>query len=1080
MRPIKLTMNAFGPYAKTAEIDFTKFGEHGLYLITGDTGAGKTTIFDAISFALFGCASGNERSAKTLRSDFADPSAETSVDLEFAYRGSKYHIWRCPGYERAKKRGEGTTTQTPEATLEQPGKPPITRLRDVDAAIKEILGIDQAQFSQIVMIAQGDFRKLLSAGTDERSKIFRTLFDTGRFQTFQKRLAEEKNALESQYKSIAQEVRVHARNARFEEEAAKLLAERLEQDTLQASWLKTALQEAIARGQERHATQKARVDAAKSRRDTALSAAEGLARLDALKTKKAAIDHRMQTLESTVEKTIQKLNEHSLGQSARNDLASRVAIEQNELPLYKKLEEDVMRAKNLHDEAEAAASKAKAALDREADFKAMQDHAAKIVVNLAHAEKAHADARLAHKDAEEKLQGITAHIAAWQSMTHAEKQAVQAREEAKKQQRNAQASETQRTEAANAIEKAESLRSALSDAPERVARHQAHVREIEEILDRLQNAEHAEARAEKACDDARRNARLALETYRKTKTLSDKAHHAWSQAQSAYLDGQAGLLAAGLAPKAPCPVCGSTEHPHPAPTPASVPSKERVEALQRTWRDAAEKTDEMARRSSAAQATVQEKEEALRAVIETEGPREQRTKRQDLAREELVAAQAELATATEDSAKLKKAVELLHAAQQHHKKADEQARRHAGQAAHALAEAERYSAAAHAQREAIPYESAQELEQKHAEAKAALAAAQTSLARTQADVEALKKARADEQQAAQQRAKAQAEGSEAKQSEAALRAQVESIDSAISSTQARLKYESAEQATHAVRDMQKQIQAFDTAYAAIQKTLGESEKELAAAQGEAQTLARSIREAPAYDREFVEKEQVDAHEALELEERIFAEIATALESNRATFVQVCSLAEKAGALDKRYGEVAALADTANGRISGKDKVAFETYVQSMYFDRMISAANRRLCAMTNERYKLMRRRSAITKSSQSGLDLDVMDAYTGKVRDASSLSGGESFKAALALALGLSDVVQAHAGGVQLDTMFIDEGFGSLDQESLQLAIKTLTELSGSDKLIGIISHVDELKESIDRKIIVKRSRNGSSISLDA
>ena len=284
----------------------------------------------------------------------------------------------------------------------------------------------------------------------------------------------------------------------------------------------------------------------------------------------------------------------------------------------------------------------------------------------------------------------------------------------------------------------------------------------------------------------------------------------------------------------------------------------------------------------------------------------------------------------------------------------------------------------------------------------------------------------------------------------------------------------------AIQDAQKQIDLFDATLARIRTSLGESEKELAAARGEANTLARSIREAPSYEKDQVEEERRNAHDALEREEQSLAEIGTALSANEKTLEQVRLLAKKAGAVDERYGEVATLADTANGRLAGKDKIAFETYVQSMYFDRMIAAANRRLRAMTNERYKLVRRRAAITKSGQSGLDLDVMDAYTGKMRDASSLSGGESFKAALALALGLSDVVQAHAGGVQLDTMFIDEGFGSLDQESLQLAVKTLTELSGGDKLIGIISHVDELKESIDRKIVVKRGRNGSSVSIEA
>ena len=183
---------------------------------------------------------------------------------------------------------------------------------------------------------------------------------------------------------------------------------------------------------------------------------------------------------------------------------------------------------------------------------------------------------------------------------------------------------------------------------------------------------------------------------------------------------------------------------------------------------------------------------------------------------------------------------------------------------------------------------------------------------------------------------------------------------------------------------------------------------------------------------------------------------------------------------EKYEQCASIALTANGRLPGKDRISFETFVQGRYFDAVLKAANVRLRVMTANRYELVRSTQARNLQGQSGLDIDVIDHYTGKARDASSLSGGESFKASLSLALGLSDIVQAHAGGIQLDTMFIDEGFGSLDQESLQLALKTLTELTGNGKLIGIISHVEELKQGIDRKIIVEHTAQGSTLSIEA
>ncbi|MEG0322736.1 MAG: SbcC/MukB-like Walker B domain-containing protein [Raoultibacter sp.] len=193
-----------------------------------------------------------------------------------------------------------------------------------------------------------------------------------------------------------------------------------------------------------------------------------------------------------------------------------------------------------------------------------------------------------------------------------------------------------------------------------------------------------------------------------------------------------------------------------------------------------------------------------------------------------------------------------------------------------------------------------------------------------------------------------------------------------------------------------------------------------------------------------------------------------------------STLKRSTGIEEHYGAMETLAHTASGKLSGKDRISFETYVQGIYFDRIITAANQRLSLMTNGRFELKRREQANSRQGQSGLDLDVLDNYTGKARDASSLSGGESFEASLCLALGLSDVVQSHAGGIQLDTMFIDEGFGSLDQESLQAAIKMLTSLTGDDKLVGIISHVDELKSSLDRKIIVSRGRSGSTVRIEA
>ena len=370
----------------------------------------------------------------------------------------------------------------------------------------------------------------------------------------------------------------------------------------------------------------------------------------------------------------------------------------------------------------------------------------------------------------------------------------------------------------------------------------------------------------------------------------------------------------------------------------------------------------------------------------------------------------------------------------HHKTADEQARLHARQAASALAEAERHSATARTRREAIPYKSAQDLEKKHAEAHALSKQRQyANLAPARADAQTLQKARDDEQHAAKLLAQAQSEGAQAKQREAALLAQAESADSSVPSARARLKYENKEQAVRAIQDAQKQVDLFDATLAKIQASLGESEKDLATTRGEADTLARSIREAPSYEKNQVEEERRNAHDALEDEERILAEIGAETLHQRENARAGPPVGKKGRnrrrALRKRRRHIRHLRGWNGSRRKTRSDSETTVQVTARTHQRADSACRR---AMTNERYKLVKRRAATTKNGQSGLDL-VTHGYPGKTRDASSLSGGESFKAALALALGLSDVVQAHAGGVQLDTMFIDEGFGRLTKSRCSL-----------------------------------------------
>lgn len=1082
MRPIKLTMRAFGPYAGTTEVDFTKLGQSGIYLVTGDTGAGKTTIFDALSFALFGHASGEDRSTRSLRSDFADDAAETDVELEFSYRGKIYRIWRCPGYRRAKKRGSGTTEQAPDARLERPGKPPLTRVRDVDAAVADILGIDRRQFARIVMIAQGDFRKLLSAGTDERSAIFRHLFGTERYLVFQKRLAEEKRALEARHDDIARELRLHADAARLDAESpdAQELQRRLQENTVQAEWLRALLQGAVRRDEDALEASARRLAEAEARRDEALRDEDALARANALEKTRRQAEARAQELRGSVAHAAAALEACTARQDEREGLAARIAVERNALASYDELEQAEGAAARAHAQEHAALERAEA-LKRALDaHREARERARLTIAELHDADTLHANARLAAQEAHARLEAFGEHEAAWRIADEREKNADAARKRAELANAARKRAEQAREKAREDALREEALRDSLANAPERAARFEAAAAQERDRIAALEAALRGARRAGRAIADAEAAEKSALERYRAAKRAAADALAAWTADHEAYLDGQAGLLAESLAPGRACPVCGSTEHPNPAVRRTSTPSKEDVQDKHRAWTEATANAEAAARDASAAHAALDEKRRSYDMLAEENGTPDRIEDGLDRARSAEQSARESFAEAAADAARLASATD--NAAEAHRRKdaAEAEARSHASAAAAALAEAEGHAAAAQSLRAGLPYETSAELEAAGARANDEAASAKRALEAAKDNAERLARARTEEEGAATAYENARADLGAAEQEHASATAQAQAQDAAARRIRDTLEHKSKHEAVQALEKLEQAVAAIDEAVARAKEALESRRSELATEEGRIEALSRSLGELPALDRDAVAEEKRAAVACLDEAQRNRDALRVNAAANANALRKVEELADRAGGIDARYGEVAALADTANGRLSGKDKISFETYVQGIYFDRMIAAANRRLDAMTSGRYELARRKAALSKTGQSGLDLDVLDNYTGKMRDASSLSGGESFKAALALALGLSDVVQAHAGGIRLDTMFIDEGFGSLDQESLQLAIKTLTELSGNDKLIGIISHVEELKESIDRRIVVKRGRNGSTLRIEA
>ena len=927
MRPLKLTLSAFGPYAAQTVLELEKLGRGGLYLVTGDTGAGKTTLFDAITYALYDHSSGGVREGAMLRSKYADPKTPTFVELEFEVGGKRYTVRRNPEYLRPKTRGEGFTTEKADATLTYgDGRPPVTRAKEVTAAVIDVIGLDYNQFSQIVLIAQGQFTRLLNASTEERIKIFRTLFRTQRYQQLQEKLQAECSDLNQ--RRTAQNIQIGqilsgVHWAEDDPEAETLAA-------LSAQTPPDAVAELLTQLTERQ--------------DAALSAAA-----DA----RNKADERLAAVQQT-------LGRAAAAQKLREDLAAK----QNELA-------GLLPARDA----------ARAEMERHAGDAAALDALTGQIAN--------AETDLARYDKLEELL----------------RQETEARGKAQQEQRKAQ---THR-EALAALDKtlaalreeqdglanAEAERVKLETQSKELTQRGKALRDLNELLDDC----HARAQAVKTAQAA----------YQKAALTQTAARERRDRLERSFLDAQAGLLAQDLAEGTPCPVCGSIHHPQRAELPASAPTQAQVDAA----KAAADAADRSAQEASAAA------REALAA--EKEG-------RSTLRRDAKALLPERFADETASPATLGTL---------------------------------RTAAAEELERLRTAYRRLQQ-EQKQNQA-----ACQRRI-----QLEADLKAKTD------RRTALEAAASEAEQQAAAQSATVQGLTQQLADTRTALPYPTRAEAEQALDTRKKQRDQLQDAKTQAETTLHRCEKAVSDAEAairalNAQRLPSEEEDAPA-DLAALQAEKA----ALEARRTALTEqektLTALLRPNQAALREYQQRAAERTALETRWQWVNALASTASGTLSSKQKIRLETYIQMTYLDRILVHANTRLMQMTAGQYEL-ERIGAENQRSQSGLDLGVIDHYNGTRRSVKTLSGGESFKASLALALGLSDEVQRAAGGIRLDTLFLDEGFGSLDDESLEQAIRVLVGLTEGNRLVGIISHVAALKDRIDLQVVVKKTRSGGS-----
>lgn len=928
MRPLRLTLSAFGPYAAQTTLDLEKLGKGGLYLITGDTGAGKTTLFDAITYALYDHSSSGIREGSMLRCKYADDKTPTFVELEFEVHGVRYMVRRNPEYQRPKTRGEGMTTEKADATLTYPDdRPPVTKAKDVTAAVQEIIGLDYNQFSQIVLIAQGQFTKLLNASTEERSRIFRKLFRTQRYAQLQERLQAEAAALNQQRT---------AQNAKLDSLLGGLQfsPEDPDAEALRALCAQTVPETALAL-----------LDALTARQAAALEEAG-----TALQTTEAQLD------------TVQR----QLGAAAQAQrLAQQLAARQAELAA-----------------ARPALDAARAEADRHAGDAAQLDA---LTAQVTQAQSA---------------------LAAYDALDTLCRQQTEARDAARLAAAQAHKRRTQLDSLNAALAAAETELSALADADTRLLALQTHSTQLAQRGEALAKLEQRLAE----CQHQAKAAHKAQENYRAAAAAQDEARTRQNTLERAFLDAQAGLLAESLTEGAPCPVCGSTHHPARALLPHTAPTQAQVEAA----RQAAAAADRQAQTASAA-------------------------------------AQSALAAANEAKLSLRRDAETLLP--------------------------ERFTAP----EGTVPLTFAL-MTNVLAEESAALQTAQADCAtqcrQAEADCHCKAQLEADRQNKTRQRPALEQAAAEADRSAAAQNASADALEGQIAERRAALPYPRRADAQAALDKLEADRSALRTGMDTAQRRLKQAEQTVAAAEAAVDALTAqqtaAQKELPARSAEELTAQQTALTAARETLRSREKQLSAQLLPNRKTAAQYRAAAEARQTLESRWQWVSALAATAGGTLTSKQKIKLEAYIQMNYLDRILRYANTRLMQMTAGQYEL-ERIGAENQRSQSGLDLGVIDHYNGTRRSVKTLSGGESFKASLALALGLSDEVQSSAGGIRLDTLFLDEGFGSLDEESLELAIRVLSGLTEGDRLVGIISHVGALKDRIDRQVVVHKARTGGS-----
>lgn len=917
MRPLELIMSAFGPYAGEEKLELRKLGSRGIYLVTGDTGAGKTTIFDAITFALFGEPSGTDRDVSMLRSKYASPDTPTKVELLFQYREKEYRIVRNPAYERPKKRGEGTTPQKADACLYLPDETLIHSVNEVNKKIVEILGVDREQFCKIAMIAQGDFRKFLFASTIERQEIFRKIFKTEKFDLLQERLKAESGRLHNEMDSLNQSVRQYIESIKCDEEDREYIdIEKAKQGELPVTELMKVLGELVERQKEEKETwqkERTKIEEALEKINADLGRAEMVKKA---KERLVVIEDQLTKEENlfadaTKQKDMWKVQEPKLGV-----LEKQMIEYEHLLPEYDKLEQLI------------------------SDGRIQKEQLTKLKLEKEKLENEEKENKIRETALSEEMENLVIDD------------------------------------------------EVLIELEKKVTFIKQKDQEIEKIFEKFEQWH-----------------QLANEEQRITKQLQEentkylKEQQTCMEREQLFFAAQAGILAKDLQEHQPCPVCGSTTHPKLAVLLKGAPDKEELDKERKKVESLREKvmkfTTHCKEKVTQKEGKRQEIIELSQKVFECEiEPREI----QDRCKKEQLSFREQLEQLKNEIQKEKQKRTEKEQKQKELKRVTEKAF-HLQNMVN-----EKKNQCSVLEKEIVM------LKQQETEKRESLPAEETKKSLI-AKIESTKK-------------------------------EANEIRDGIT------------QSEEKVKDIRGKLENL---------------------KGTKESLILQIEQEKLMETEVLKERQNELYQKKQTVNQTLEKVFSYCENNEGVLQKLQEKRSHLEQVERKWGMIKSLSNTANGNISGKEKIKLETFVQMNYFDRILARANIRFMEMSSGQYELKRCKDSTTYQSQSGLELNILDHYNGTERNVRSLSGGESFEASLSLALGLSDEIQASASGIKLDSMFIDEGFGSLDEETLQKAFCALAHLSEGNRLVGIISHVKELKDKIDTQIVIEKKRNGGS-----